>query len=78
MNELTTHHYQALLGLDSNWRVTSVEFRPQDRAGDPDESNPVVLGFLERTAVLRFGGSIYLYMLPYGETFQLKLLTQLK
>gem|GEM_PF-6310083 len=34
MNELTTHHYQALLGLDSNWRVTSVEFRPQDRAVD--------------------------------------------
>jgi transposase len=34
MNELTTHHYQALLGLDSNWRVTSVEFRPLDRAVD--------------------------------------------
>jgi transposase len=28
MNELTTNHYQALLGLDSDWKVSSVDFQP--------------------------------------------------
>lgn len=34
MNELTTEHYRALLGLDANWKVTSVEFLPKQKAVD--------------------------------------------
>ena len=34
MNELTTEHYRALLGLDSNWKVTKVEFLPKQKAVD--------------------------------------------
>lgn len=34
MNELTTEHYRALLGLDVNWTVTSVEFFPTRKAVD--------------------------------------------
>ena len=34
MNELTTEHYRALLGLDANWKVTSVEFFPTRKAVD--------------------------------------------
>lgn len=34
MNELTTEHYRALLGLDSNWKVTNVEFLPKQKAVD--------------------------------------------
>ena len=34
MKELTTQHYQALLGLDANWRVLVVDFRPSDRKVD--------------------------------------------
>lgn len=34
MNELTTEHYRALLGLDANWTVTSVEFFPTRKAVD--------------------------------------------
>ena len=34
MNELTTEHYRALLGLDNNWQVTSVEFLPKQKAVD--------------------------------------------
>jgi transposase len=34
MNELSTEHYRALLGLDANWKVTSVEFLPKQKAVD--------------------------------------------
>ncbi|MEB5307562.1 transposase family protein, partial [Pseudomonas aeruginosa] len=34
MNELTTNHYHALLGLDASWKVTSVEFQPEQRKVD--------------------------------------------
>ncbi len=34
MNELTTEHYRALLGLDASWKVTSVEFLPTRKAVD--------------------------------------------
>jgi transposase len=34
MNELTTEHYRALLGLDSNWKVSRVEFLPAQKAVD--------------------------------------------
>ena len=34
MNELTTEHYRALLGLDFNWSVTNVEFQPRHKAVD--------------------------------------------
>ena len=34
MNELTTEHYRALLGLDANWKVNSVKFLPKQKAVD--------------------------------------------
>ena len=34
MNELTTEHYRALLGLDADWRVTNVEFLPKAKLVD--------------------------------------------
>ena len=34
MNELTTDHYRALLGLDADWRVTNVEFLPKAKLVD--------------------------------------------
>lgn len=34
MNELTTEHYRALLGLNANWKVDSVEFLPKQKAVD--------------------------------------------
>jgi len=34
MNQLTTEHYRARLGLESNWRVTNVEFQPKLKAVD--------------------------------------------
>jgi transposase len=34
MNELTTDHYRALLGLDSNWKVSRVEFLPTEKSVD--------------------------------------------
>jgi len=34
MNELTTKHYHALLGLDTSWTVTSVEFQPDKKRVD--------------------------------------------
>ena len=32
MNELTTEHYRAFLGLDANWKVTTVEFLLKQKA----------------------------------------------
>jgi transposase len=34
MNELTTEHYRALLGLNANWKVDSVKFLPMQKAVD--------------------------------------------
>jgi transposase len=34
MNETTTAHYHALLGLNQNWKVTSVDFRPNEMTVD--------------------------------------------
>jgi len=34
MSELTTEHYRALLGLDSNWKVSNVQFKPELKAVD--------------------------------------------
>jgi len=36
MSETTTNHYHALLGLDQNWRVTSVDFQPANKSVDID------------------------------------------
>lgn len=34
MNELTTDHYRALLGLDADWRAINVEFLPKAKLVD--------------------------------------------
>ena len=34
MNELTTEHYRALLGLDADWLVTKVDFMPEAKLVD--------------------------------------------
>ncbi len=34
MNELTTEHYRALLGLDADWLVTKVDFLPEAKLVD--------------------------------------------
>jgi transposase len=36
MNETTTKHYHALLGLDQNWKVNSVDFQPASKSVDID------------------------------------------